>query len=77
MLKVLREDMVKKGIRYCITRDNSFPSILNRIGLLLAVTLLFKSVLYLLGTAFNSKWQINAIKTQFSCLQRCSSEIKL
>lgn len=39
MLKVLREDMVKKGIRYCITRDNSFPSILNRIGLLLAVTL--------------------------------------
>lgn len=54
VLKVLREDMVKKGIRYCITRDNSFPSILNRIGLLLAVTL-FKSVLYLLGTAFNSK----------------------
>lgn len=55
VLKVLREDMVKKGIRYCITRDNSFPSILNRIGLLLAVTLLFKSVLYLLGTTFNSK----------------------
>ena len=55
MLKVLREDMVKKAIRYCITRDNSFASILNRIGLLLAVTLLFKSVLYLLGTAFNSK----------------------
>ena len=50
MLKVLREDMVKKGIRYYILRDNSFPSILNRIVLLLAVTLLFKFVLYLLGT---------------------------
>ena len=47
MLKVLREDMVKKGIRYYITRDNSFPSILSRIVLLLTVTLLFKSVLYL------------------------------
>ena len=50
VLKVLREDMVKKGIRYYILRDNSFPSILNRIVLLLAVTLLFKFVLYLLGT---------------------------
>ena len=47
MLKVLREDMVKKGIRYYITWDNSFPSILSRIVLLLAVTLLFKSALYL------------------------------
>ena len=55
VLKVLTEDMVKKGIRYYITRDNSFPSILTRIVLLLAVTLLFKSVLYLLGTTFNSK----------------------
>ena len=55
VLKVLREDMVKKGIRYCITRDNSFPSILTKIVLLLAVTLLFKFVLYLLGTTFNSK----------------------
>ena len=56
VLKVLREDMVKKGIRYCITRDNSFPSILTRIVWLLAVTLLFKSLLYLLAlTTFNSK----------------------
>ena len=62
VLKVLREDMVKKGIRYYITQDNSFPSILTRIVLLLVVTLLFKSVLYLVGITFNSKRQINAIK---------------
>lgn len=77
VLKVLREDMVKKGIRYYITRDISFPSILTRIVLPLAVTLLLTSVLYLLGTTFNWKWQINTIKIMFSCLQRSSSEIKL